>query len=195
MSRFHSVPQKLPTLDSAWITPGLFNIAHGLPVKQDSPGAHSSPMGHGKLMAQSLAWSSHEVPQKFVLIIGAVDGDSVDGVCCCGVSTGVSGSLLTGDGLVGFAVDVEMLEATGSIGEAMFIGFALGFGVGFGVGCLVVGLGGVWDGGGGLLATAGDSYCSVQMGALKHPSLVSQNFVATPPGQGLLSKHLSIITA
>ena len=51
-------------------------------MKQLSPDAHSSPFGKGKLFAQSLvfsAGSSHEIPQKFVHIIGALGEDEVNG--------------------------------------------------------------------------------------------------------------------
>ena len=55
----------------------LFDIAQGLPLKQDSPASHSSPTGQGLLLAQLLMWSAHEVPQKFVFIVGDLLGGSV----------------------------------------------------------------------------------------------------------------------
>lgn len=81
MSKFHSVPQKLPTFDSISLTSSswLLNAEQGLPLKHCSPAAHSSPRGQGKLLAQSLAWPPHVAPQKFVLIIGDFDGDEVVG--------------------------------------------------------------------------------------------------------------------
>ena len=97
MSTFHSVPQKLPTLDSKLASSGLVNIAQGLPVKHLSLDAHSSPFGKGKLFAQSLVWSFHEIPQKFVLIIGALDGDEVIGALD-GEITDATGSFLANSG-------------------------------------------------------------------------------------------------
>ena len=90
-SKFQPDPQKCPMFDfrpssdpfpspapSSW--PLSFNIAaQGLPVKQLSPGAHSSPRGHGRLVEQSIVWSPHDVPQKFVLIIGDLEGVEVVG--------------------------------------------------------------------------------------------------------------------
>lgn len=77
---FHSVPQKLPTFDSASLPSWPLNMAvQGLPLKHCSPGAHSSPRGQGVLFAQSLLCSAQEVPQKFVLITGDFVGDGVVG--------------------------------------------------------------------------------------------------------------------
>ena len=95
----------LPRVDSF----GLFNSVQRLPKKQLSPGAHSSPWGQGKLFAQSLIWSSHEIPQKFVLIIGALDGKDVDVVVValdgdavdrvgCGIFVAGTGLLLANSG-------------------------------------------------------------------------------------------------
>ena len=93
MSKFHSVPQKFPTLDS--LTSPC--SAQGLSLKHLSPGAHSLPVGQGVLFAQSLACSAHEIPQKFVLIIGAFDG--------CGVIGALDGNGVRRGVTVGAAVD------------------------------------------------------------------------------------------
>lgn len=53
--------------------------AQGLPWKQLSPGAHSSPLGQGKLFSQSFACSAQDTPQKLVLIVGDLDGFDVVG--------------------------------------------------------------------------------------------------------------------
>mmetsp|Transcript_7879 Transcript_7879/g.14156 ORF Transcript_7879/g.14156 Transcript_7879/m.14156 type:complete len:269 (-) Transcript_7879:250-1056(-) len=220
MSTFHSVPQKLPTLDSKLASSGLFNIAQGLPVKQLSLDAHSSPFGQGKLFAQSLVWPFHEMPQKFVLIIGALDGDEVIGALD-GEITDATGSFLANSGCsasfedggrvgcwVGFEDGEEfdiMVEATGSLGVGIIVGFRVGglvgcsdgLGVGFGVGRLVGCLDGFGVGGegGGPLAIVADSYSTAQLGTEKHPSCSAQKLDAKPPGQGLLCKQFSAISA
>lgn len=79
-SSFQSVPQKFPTLDSriAFSSP-LVNFAQGLPPKHFSPSAHSSPLGQGVLVEQSTACSDQETPQKFVFIVGDLEGKGVVG--------------------------------------------------------------------------------------------------------------------
>ena len=100
MSKFQSVPQNFPILDSKLASSWSFGLAQGLPVKQLLSGAHSSPFGQGKLFAQSLAWSSHEMPQKLVLnfdgdgVIGAFDGDDVDVCGTIRVSTFITTGLI-----------------------------------------------------------------------------------------------------
>lgn len=75
MSKFHSVPQKLPTLDSLTSC----GSAQGLSLKHLSPEGHSLPFGQGVLFTQSLMCSAHEIPQKFVFTVGAFDGSGVTG--------------------------------------------------------------------------------------------------------------------
>jgi hypothetical protein len=70
-----SVPQKFPTFDSPSALASSFSVAQGLEEKQLSSGAHSSPRGQGVLFSQFCAWSSHVIPQKFVLTDGVLDGD------------------------------------------------------------------------------------------------------------------------
>ena len=50
MSTFHLVPQKLPTFEVKSSGPCI--ATHGLSKKHCSPGQHSSPRGHGRLVAQ-----------------------------------------------------------------------------------------------------------------------------------------------
>jgi len=50
-------------------------IAQGLPAKHCSSGPHSSPRGQGTAVAQFWVCSIQEVPQKFELMTGDLDGD------------------------------------------------------------------------------------------------------------------------